>query len=389
LSSRGYGFTNLALLLAIVVVLRRLALRLKLSDSAADLSAGIWALNFHGINMALLWTSGRTSLLAVLFATLAATAFLKGRRLLTAALVLMALGSKEEAIAVPFILIAWHAVLNGLPGHRDMLLLGRLVRLGRSTVYLLAPLVIYAAMRTFAGGMLPWNAPSYYRMSADPGVLARNVLEYADRGATFAVAVVILLSALMKTRPGREHIRWRVLVCSGVWFVGGYAVTVFLPVRSSLYACLPSVGAALAAGVLADAIFARRPVRSPAVALAGILAVVLLLVPIYRARNQSWRNLAMLSSSVLYDLRDASSGMPPRTKVLLLDDRTQRANLDSAFGTLMQTAVDLSVANQPLIQIVPPPEGAIPEVVFPPDEAQLRLARRGMRLVRTDPSSTP
>jgi hypothetical protein len=170
--------------------------------------------------------------------------------------------------------------------------------------------------------------------------------------------------------------------------VGGYAVTVFLPVRSSLYACLPSVGAALAAGVLADAIFARRPARSPAVALAGILAVVLLLVPLYRARNQSWRNHAMLSSSVLYDLRDASSGMPPRTKVLLLDDRTQRANLDSTFGTLMQTAVDLSVGNQPVIQILPPPEGAIPEFVFPPGEAELRLVRRGTRLIRVDTASS-
>jgi hypothetical protein len=84
---------------------------------------------------------------------------------------------------------------------------------------------------------------------------------------------------------------------------------------------------------------------------------------------------------VLEDLREETNGMTPGTKVLLIDNRNDRANLDSAFGTLIQPAVDLFVAARPAVQIVPPPAAAIPPYVFRPEEAALRLTRRGTNLV--------
>lgn len=96
----GYGLTNLALLLAAAVALGRLAVALGLPRGGAFAAAAVWSLNFHGINMALLWISGRTSLLATLFALLAAGAFVR-QRPQAAGWALLAMLSKEEAVLLP------------------------------------------------------------------------------------------------------------------------------------------------------------------------------------------------------------------------------------------------------------------------------------------------
>ncbi len=67
----GYGLTNFALLLCAAAALARLAVALGMSWGGALGAAALWSLNFHGIDMALLWMSGRTSLLLALFSLLA------------------------------------------------------------------------------------------------------------------------------------------------------------------------------------------------------------------------------------------------------------------------------------------------------------------------------
>ena len=59
LDARGYALTNATLLLANAGLLFLVGRRLSLPPEAALLAAAVWAFNFHGINMALLWTSGR------------------------------------------------------------------------------------------------------------------------------------------------------------------------------------------------------------------------------------------------------------------------------------------------------------------------------------------
>ena len=59
----AYGLTNLVLLLAAAAVLGSLAVAIGMSRGSALVAAALWSLNFHGINMSLLWISGRTSLL--------------------------------------------------------------------------------------------------------------------------------------------------------------------------------------------------------------------------------------------------------------------------------------------------------------------------------------
>ena len=81
------------------------------------------------------------------------------------------------------------------------------------------------------------------------------------------------------------------------WLIGGFAVTIWLPVRSSLYAVFPSVGLALAVGTLLTATARNaEPRRAWRVAIAGVILPFLLL-PIYWQRNVRWTELRNLSAA--------------------------------------------------------------------------------------------
>src|SRR4029079_17831088 len=83
---RCYGLVNFALVIACAVGVAILTSAIVRSTGAAIAAAAIWLFNWHGINMAVLWISGRTSLALVLFATLGAAAFVMRRWTLAAAL---------------------------------------------------------------------------------------------------------------------------------------------------------------------------------------------------------------------------------------------------------------------------------------------------------------
>jgi len=60
-------WSGLLLLLTAAAVLGSLAVAFGMSRGSAIVAAGLWALNFHGIEMPLLWISGRTALLVTTF----------------------------------------------------------------------------------------------------------------------------------------------------------------------------------------------------------------------------------------------------------------------------------------------------------------------------------
>ena len=68
LNARPYALTNLALMGACIGLLIWLAALNGLSLGFGLFAAGLWSFKFHGVNMSLLWLSGRTSLLLTLFA---------------------------------------------------------------------------------------------------------------------------------------------------------------------------------------------------------------------------------------------------------------------------------------------------------------------------------
>jgi hypothetical protein len=154
------------------------------------------------------------------------------------------------------------------------------------------------------------------------------------------VVIAILIVALGRTRPRLSDEEYRVVRLAGLWIVGTYAMTVFLPIRSSLYAVLPSLGSALAVAAVAASARRASPDRFRRAAIV-LLGLLLALVPLYRARNVLWVALADTSTRVLQTLQVAVSRQPAGGRIVLIDDSQERFNLDATFGGLFPDAVAL------------------------------------------------
>jgi hypothetical protein len=333
----AYGITNLALLAAGAWLLYLVARQLKVPPAAGALACALWVFNFHGINMAVLWISGRTALLLTCTA-LAATLFvLRGRMMLGGLLCLLAMLSKEEAVVLPFLLAGW--VYLTPSGTRRTA--ARII----SIWPLFAALAVYTFLRLQSGAFWPATAPSYYQLTVQPGVVFRNLLEYLDRGATWPAVVTVIVMAAARTLPVFTPEERRITALGALWFACGYAITVFVPVRSSLYAVFPSIGACLAAAAVVAALMRSRPGRVRG-ALAVLSLVPLLLFPVFRARNESLVAPAELSTTVVGDLRRATATLPEGARIVLIDDPISRFNLDTAFGGLFPDAVALLLGDR-------------------------------------------
>jgi hypothetical protein len=221
----------------------------RLPPAACLFAGALWLLNFHGINMAILWISGRTALLLTLFSVLAAAAALRGRPA-AAALAFGAMLSKEEAVLLPVPLLVLLLATRASRRHVAVAAVG----LGVAEA-------VYFALRIQSGSMTPQTAPAHYQFTFDWSQVGTNVIQYADRAATFTLLTIVLLLAIARTLPVPDKAERRLMLVGFVWALAGFAMTVFLPVRSSLYACFPSVGIAWAGAALATAIWRATPVR--------------------------------------------------------------------------------------------------------------------------------
>ena len=325
LSSYPYGLTNVAIAAACAALVFALGRSLGLRTGASIFAASVWAFNFHGINMGILWVSGRTALLLTMFALLAAIAFLRGSKVLCLLCVSAALLSKEEAVLLPVALLLWRLVLN-----RDEQRASRWTAALADAWWVMIPVPLYAIARVRTDAMTPFNAPDYYAFTFAPQALMRNFVEYVDRSSTFALAGLLLLWFFGRPALDLDSRRFRFLLCGVVWFLCGLAITVPLPVRSNLYACWPAVGAALACAAVADAWLDRMPAyQVRRAALAAVLALTAL-IPVYQLRNERWVEIADLSRDTLATL-DRCSAVACQT-ILLEDDSRTRRNFASTFG---------------------------------------------------------
>ena len=337
LDARGYALTNVLLLAGDAALLFLLARRLSLPREAALVAAAVWLFNFHGINMALLWTSGRTALLLCLFAQAGAWVFLRATpssAVLAGLLALFAMLCKEEAVVLPLLFVALS------------LLVAREPRTARLALVHTWPLwiaaIVYAVARTKSGAFGVTDAPDYYRLTVDPRAVLRNVGEYLDRGATFAAVVAAMFwFAAPSATPVAADER-RVIWFGVAWFIALHAVTVFVPIRSSLYAVAPSIGSALIAAACAARTAQAVPPRF-ARAAAAMAAIVAMLIPVYHSRNHGLVAPADLATRTLATIRSAARVDPSVREVLLVDDPQAPVTLDSAFGSLLPDALHLFV----------------------------------------------
>jgi hypothetical protein len=366
-----FGLTNLLLVLACVLAIFALCRSLGLTFEASALAAAAWGLNPHGVGGSVMWISGRTSLLATLFAVLAAV-FLLRRHLVAAWLSsFLALSSKEEATLLPLVLAVWQVALS--PGSR----LQRW-RCGLRTLAVLSTAAAgYLVLRAQTGAFLPWTAPAYYRFTLSPRDVVRNVLEYADRSATFSVIVAVGALAVLQRWPRISPARRPLLLAGCVWCAGGFAPTILLPVRSSLYVLLPSVGVVMVLGVLFEALWLHSSSgqRRRFGALAAV--VILGLIPVLRSRNTRLRRQAELSSHVLAQLEGVREQLQSGSTLVLVDQPSTRINLAGTFGTLIQEAVRLRLSLATArVWLEPPLPDAGAAGLAPPDRhpvVRLRL----------------
>lgn len=367
----GYGLTNVLLAGLCAVLLFLVARELSLPDAGAALAVALWLLNPHGINTAVLWMSGRTSLLLTMGSLAAVLTLLRGHPFFALVPAAVALFSKEEAFLLPAILFLWWIGFRRerMPSARQMALWW---------VCSAALIGVYLVLRFQTGAMTPWTAPPYYRFTGNPAVVGRNIYEYADRAMTFSTAVAVL--AVLLLRPADRHAWYspRVAICGAAWIIGGYGLTVFLPVRSSLYACFPSVGAAV---IAADITARRWRVATPAsrrlAAVAGI-AIAIGLTPVYVMRNRTSLANARFSTSVLRDLASAAADVPDGSTVIVVDDRGRKPNVETAFNVALNDAFELASGRRLRFWVEPALQNAELAGLVPPCAtcAQLRVTVR-------------
>lgn len=368
----GYGWTNLLLAFACAAAILWLSRVLGLRTGAAMLAAALWILNFHGVNMAVLWLSGRTALLLVLFASLAAAAAARHRVVTASVLAFLAMTSKEEGVLLPLVLMA--VVWLRPAGDRAR------TSLIATAAALLVVCALYAGLRLRSDAYTPTSAPAFYTFTTAPAVVGRNLAEYADRALTFCAGVTLLVLAIATRRPVFEPQEKRVIALGSIWFAAGFALTVFLPARSSLYVLFPSVGGALAAASLASAAWRAADERRRRVLALLAVLVPWLFVPIYWERNTRWTELADISRQTVAVLEDRAPAAAPWT-VIVLDDLSTRANVAAALGWGLPDTMELVTGTRPRAWFVPPPPDMDPsEQVMAPAAADVLIVLQNNRV---------
>ena len=332
----GFGVTNLILLLLGAAALAYLATSLGVPVTTAIAVAGVWALNFHAVNMAVLWLSGRTALCVVIAALLAASAVVRGRPVAAGTAALVAMLAKEEAVMLPFILSGWAWVLAEESSESHT---ARIVRLTWPTWLALA---IYFALRAQTAAMTPMTATDAYRFVLSPGALAGNALEYLDRACTFSAIVVIVAHLIAWRRPAITPAITRAFLLAAIWFAGTFALTIFVPNRSSLYALLPSVAPALVTGFLLQQLWDGSAQRIHRRLVAAGVILPILLLPVYWSRNVRWVEIAELSSETFAAIQRVVRERPDADRIVFHDDRSTRRSFANAYDQLLPDAVRLA-----------------------------------------------
>jgi hypothetical protein len=147
----------------------------------------------------------------------------------------------------------------------------------------------------------------------------------------------VLATFAYRCRPRIDAAARPLLAMLTLWWLGMFAITIWLPVRSSLYAVCPSAAAAIVSALLIDRM--RSAATRPPLPLAPALAVLLAgSIPIYQIRDDLRVEAARVSQRTLGEIeRDLPT--LPRTGVVVLHDDPDGSVFREAFGDLASEAM--------------------------------------------------
>lgn len=119
-------------------------------------------------------------------------------------------------------------------------------------------------------------------------------------------------------------------------------------------------------------------------------AVVLPLAvaPIHLARTERYVRPAEFSTAVLGELKELTSDLPEGSDIVIHDDRTDRVNLSTAFGTTVNDAFYFSASRRMNLWVEPPVTYSRLGGLTPPCEAcvdaefKVHRARQGPILLQ-------
>jgi len=169
------------------------------------------------------------------------------------------------------------------------------------------------------------------------------------------MVVIVIAAPLARVRPSADG-RRPLLAAAACWFAGGYALTLFLPVRSSLYAVFPSVGAAIACGAIVESIATNPEARRAWTAIGATLAAAALaLSPVYSVRNDRWVEPARLSQRTLRIIAPRLHDLSGDGAVVLADEPAVEPTFTQAFGVFECDAIQLETGRAFDGWIDPPP----------------------------------
>ena len=357
----GYGMTNVVLALCCAAAVVWLIRGVGLGRGAAIFGALVWLMNFYFTKTAVLWISGRTTLLVVLAGVLCAGACVRRRTVLALLCLAVALLAKEEAVLLPVILAAWLVLLDDEARARRRRLVAWLA--GAAAV-----LTLYFVARSFTGAMTPASAPPYYRFTFDPSAIWHNVREYADRTSTLAVAATVAaVLTLGWPRVAASRDVRRMVAAGGIWLVIGLGFAYVLPVRSDLYAAMPAVGSSLIAASLVSWMWASASAAARHRALVVATVAPLVLVPLYWTRTTRMVRVAEFSAARLDELAGLTNALPAGTRVRVDDIEStdpRSPNLEAAFGAGLAEALSLRLGRPIAATLVTPQSPPLPAEAF-------------------------
>jgi hypothetical protein len=159
----------------------------------------------------------------------------------------------------------------------------------------------------------------------------------------------------------------------------------FIPVRSSLYACAPSIGFSIAAAALLGDACGLLDERRRTQAIRVGLAIPFVLWPVYHLRNKDLVDATDVSARLIAAVQRVAYDKGANSVVVLKDDRSHRASFDTALGTGLQETVDLLVSPRVAVWMDPPPgDAALGGIALPPAHSDVTLALKDGHVVQEE-----